>query len=81
MLRKAHTAGLDRHYTNFNYYYYYLDLFSSLFFFFIFLNNPISSSICKLPIRTEIYKCTLKNTTKVSNITIDMKMIFLFSCK
>ena len=33
--------------------------------FFLF-NNPISSSICKLPIRSEIYNCTFKNTNKVS---------------
>ena len=26
----------------------------------------ISSSICKLPIRSEIYNCTFKNTNKVS---------------
>ena len=38
-------------------------LFFSLLFF---LNNPISSSICKLPIRREIFNCTFKNTTKVS---------------
>ena len=34
-----------------------------LFCFFLF-NNPISSSICKLPIRSEIYNCTFKNTIK-----------------
>ena len=36
------------------------------FSFFFFLNNPISSSFCKLPIHNEI--CTFKNTNKVSNI-------------
>ena len=42
-----------------------------LFLFFVFLfNNPISSSICKLPIRSEIYNCTFKNTNKVSVIII-----------
>ena len=37
---------------------------------FCFLNNPISSSICKLPIRSKIYNCTFKNTNKVSIIII-----------
>ena len=49
-------------------------LFSFPFFSFIlfwFLNNLISSSICKLPIRSEIYNCTFKNTNKVSIITSD----------
>ena len=43
--------------------------FSFLFFLF---NNSISSSICKLPIRSEIYNnyCTFKNTNKVSTIII-----------
>ena len=42
-----------------------------LFLFFVFLfNNPISSSICKLPIRSEIYNCTFKNTNKLSIISI-----------
>ena len=41
------------------------------FWFFVFLfNNPISSSICKLPIRSKIYNCTFKNTNKVSIIII-----------
>ena len=40
--------------------------FSFLFFpFFIFFNSSISSSICKLPIRSEIYNCTFRNTNKV----------------
>ena len=45
--------------------------FSFLFFFFFF-NNSISSSICKLSIRSEIYNnyCTFKNTNKVSIILI-----------
>ena len=50
-------------------------LFFSFFFLFIlfyfFLNNPISSSICKF-----IYNCTFKNTNKVSIIII---IIFFFS--
>ena len=36
----------------------------------IIFNNSISSSICKLPIRREIYNCTFKNTNKVSIIII-----------
>ena len=36
------------------------------FSFSLFLNNSISSSICKLPIRSEIYDCTFKNSNKVS---------------
>ena len=40
--------------------------FSFLFFpFLFFFNNSISSSICKLPIRSEIYNCTFRNTNKV----------------
>ena len=45
-------------------------------FFFLF-NNPISSSICKLPIRREIYNCTFKNTNKVSTIIIVIIVIIL----
>ena len=63
-------------------------LFLLLFLFSLF-NNPISSSICKLPIpgadylsapaiRSEIYNCTFKNTNKVSIIII---IIYLFSLK
>ena len=40
-----------------------------MFLFFVclfFLNNSVSSSICKLPIRSEIYNCTFKNTNKVA---------------
>ena len=49
-------------------------LFSFLLFF---LNNPISDSICKLPIRSKIYNCTFKNTNKVSIIIIIMIMIII----
>ena len=38
------------------------------FFFFFFLNNTVSGSICKLPIRSEIYNCTFKNMKKISII-------------
>ena len=42
-----------------------------IFFSSFFLNNSIiSSSICKLPIRSKIYNCTFKNTNKVSIIVI-----------
>ena len=47
------------------------DLMQFLFFCFCFcfcFNNPISSRICKLPIRSEICNCTFKNTNKVSII-------------
>ena len=45
--------------------------FVCFIFYFLFLfNNSISSSICKLPIRSEIYNCTDKNTNKVSIIII-----------
>ena len=46
-----------------------------LFVFFL-VNNPISSSICKLPIRSEIYNCTFKNTNKVSIIIIINILVF-----
>ena len=45
--------------------------------FFLF-NNPISSSICKLPICSEIYNCTFKNTNKVSIIIIIIILLFFF---
>ena len=32
----------------------------------LYFNNSISSSICRLPIRSEIYNCTFKYTNKVS---------------
>ena len=44
--------------------------FCFVFVFFFLFHNPISSSICKLPIRSEIYNCTFKNTNKVSIIII-----------
>ena len=37
-----------------------------------FFNSSVSSSVCKLPIRSEIHNCTVKNTNKVSIITIIM---------
>ena len=42
-----------------------------------FFNNPISSSICKLPIRSEIYNCTSKNTNKLSVIIIIIIIIII----
>ena len=42
-------------------------------FFFVVFNNPISSSICKLPIRSEIYNCTFKNTNIVSIIIFNLE--------
>ena len=45
---------------------FFLFIYFSLFLFLF--NNSISSSICKLPIRSEIYNCTFKNTNKVSII-------------
>ena len=48
----------------------FFSFFSLSFFFFFFLNNPISSSFCKLPLHNEICNCTFKNTNKVSNIII-----------
>ena len=49
-----------------------------LFFCFFFLfNNAISSSICKLPIRSEIYNCIFKNTNKVSIIIITIIIIII----
>ena len=45
-------------------------LFLVFCFFFLFINNAILSSICKLPIRSEIYNCRFKNTNKVSIIII-----------
>ena len=44
-------------------------MFIFVFVFFLF-NNPVSSRICKLPIRCEIHNCTFKNTNKVSIIII-----------
>ena len=43
-----------------------------------FFNNSVSSSICKLPICSEIYNCTVKNTNKVSIIIIIIIIIIIF---
>ena len=51
-------------------------LFCFCFCFFLF-NNPISSSICKLPIRGEIYNCTFKNKNKVSIIIIIIIVVII----
>ena len=49
------------------------------FFFFFFFNNPISSSICKLPIHSEIYNCTFNiNTDKVSINIMIILLLLLF---
>ena len=45
-------------------------VFVFVFAFCFLFNNPISSSICKLALRSEIYNCTFKNTNKVSIIII-----------
>ena len=42
----------------------------------IFFNNSVSSSICKLAIRSEIYNCTVRNTNKVSIIVILYFLLF-----
>ena len=58
---------------NFDFCFWILFLLFVCFFIFYFLflfNNSISSSICKLPIRSEIYNCTFKNTNKVPIIII-----------
>ena len=52
-------------------------LFFVCFCCFFLFNNPISSSICKLPIRSEIYNCTFKNTNKVSIIIINIIIIII----
>ena len=50
---------------------WFLFFFWLLFVFCFFLfNNPVSSSICKLPIRSKIYNCTFKKTNKVPIIII-----------
>ena len=54
----------------------YINLIIIIFFFcffFVVFNNPISSSICKLPIRSEIYNCTFKNTNIVSIIIFNLE--------
>ena len=48
------------------------------FCFCFFWNNSISNSICKLPICSEIYNCTFKNTNKVSIIIIIIILLFFF---
>ena len=47
------------------------------FFFVLFFNNPISSSICKLPILSEIYNCTFKNTNKVPLLSSSSSSLLL----
>ena len=54
-------------------------LFVCVFLFFFLFNNPISSSVCKLPLRSEIYNCTFKNTSKVSIIIILFFLLLLFN--
>ena len=49
------------------------------FCFCFFWNNSISNSICKLPICSEIYNCTFKNTNKVSIIIIIIFFFFFLS--
>ena len=50
-----------------------------VFVFVFFWNNSISNSICKLPICSEIYNCTFKNTNKVSIIIIIIILLFFLS--
>ena len=52
-------------------------LFFCVFLFFFIFNNPISSRVCKLPLRSEIYNCTFKNTNKVSIIIITIIIIII----
>ena len=50
---------------NFFFFYFVLFCFCCLLFIIIIIfNNSISSSICKLPIRSEIYNCTFKTQIK-----------------
>ena len=42
------------------------------FFLFFFLNNSISSSICKLPIRSEIYSWTFKTQIKFPSLLLQV---------
>ena len=44
----------------FYYYYLFIIIIIIYLFFFCFFNHPISSSICILPIRGEIYNCSFK---------------------
>ena len=50
--------------------FFFLFFFLFSLFCFVSLNNPISSNICKLPIRSESYNCTFKNTNEVSSTVI-----------
>ena len=54
----------------FSIFFFFQLLFCFCFCFCFLFNNPISSSIFKSPIRSEIYNCTFKNTNKVSVIII-----------
>ena len=67
-----------------SFFFFFLVLFCFVFVFvFVFVcflcffNNSISSSICKLPIRSEIYNCTFKNTNKVSIISSSIIIIII----
>ena len=53
----------------------FLFCFCFCFVLFFSFNHPISSSICELPIRGEIYNCTFKKTNKASIIIIFMIII------
>ena len=54
-----------------------------LFFFFLIIQSRQSQAafvmICKLPIRSEIYNCTFKNTNKVSFIIIILSFVTVFA--
>ena len=54
-------------------------MFLFVFVFVFLFNNPISSSICKFPIRSEIYNCTFKNTNKITIIIIIDIIIIIFT--
>ena len=56
---------------------FWIFFFWLLFCFFLF-NNPISSSICKLPICSEIYNYTFKKTNKVPIIIIIIIVIVTY---
>ena len=57
---------------------YFCFIFVFFVFVFVFLfNNPISSSIFELPIHSEIYNCTFKNTNKISIIIIIIIIIII----
>ena len=64
----------------FLFFFFFWLLFCYCFCFFFLFNNPISSSICKLPIRSKIYNCTFKNTNKVSIIIIICGLARLPQC-